>query len=288
MAPPLELHGVEHRYGERMALAGVDLTVSPGQIVALLGPNGAGKTTLAAIAAGVLEPTRGTVRVCGDGGRRRGRRVGFAPQDVGVYPTLTVRENLRAFGELAGLEAGHARARARELLVPLQLDALADRTAAELSGGEQRRLHTAVALVAGAPLVLLDEPTAGADAATRTAILGVVRALAAAGAAVLYTTHYLPEVERLDAHVAVLERGRLIASAPLAELIAAHAQAALEVEFDDPGDRLVVAVDEPERELARLLGELDGTRRLRSVAILRPSLDAAYLSLTGRRDAEAG
>ena len=131
--------------------------------------------------------------------------------------------NLRAFGELHGLGARAARARAGELLAPFALEELRDRPAGRLSGGEQRRLHAAIALVGRPRLVLFDEPTAGADPSTREHILQAVRDLASDGTAVVYTTHYLPEVERLDADVALLEHGRVVARGSIADLVARHA-----------------------------------------------------------------
>ena len=178
-----------------MALDGVDFEVPAGSVVALLGPNGAGKSTLVSIAAGLLKPDAGVVSVRG--------RPGLAPQEIGIYPSLTVRENLWAFGELYGV----SKRRAERLLEPFVLTELADRPAGRLSGGEQRRLHTAIAVVHRPRVVLLDEPTAGADTQTRSAILRAVLDLASDGAAVVYTTHYLPEVEELDAGVALLEAG---------------------------------------------------------------------------------
>jgi ABC-2 type transport system ATP-binding protein len=217
----LALDGVVKRHGDVLALDGVSLVLQPGQVLALLGPNGAGKSTLVSLAAGLAAPDAGTVRVGGDdpwsGGATVRRCVGVAPQEIGVYPTLTVEQNLRAFGELCGLAPRAARARAGELVDAFALSELRRRLAAQLSGGEQRRLHAAIALVARPPLVLLDEPTAGADAATRERLLATVRALADDdGVAVLYTTHYLPEVERLRADVVRLERGRVATPGPAA------------------------------------------------------------------------
>jgi ABC-2 type transport system ATP-binding protein len=258
----LELSGVVKRYGSRVALDGVDLAVAAGEILALLGPNGAGKSTLVQIACGLLSPDAGTVDVTG--------RPGVAPQEIGIYPSLTVRENLWAFAEVHGV----SRKRAERLLEPLVLGALSDRPAGRLSGGEQRRLHTALALVHRPRVVLLDEPTAGADTQTRTAILAAVRTLAAEGTAVVYTTHYLPEVEALGAGVALLEAGRIIATGTVSELVARHASSVLEVTFDD--GRVV------RRPGTSLHGLED--RAIRA-EVIRPSLEAAYLALTGRRSA---
>jgi ABC-2 type transport system ATP-binding protein len=196
-------------------------------------------------------------------------RPGVAFQEIGIYPSLTVRENLWAFAELHGVPRPSER-----LLETFVLSELADRPAGQLSGGEQRRLHTAIALVHRPQVVLLDEPTAGADTQTRAAILEAVRALAGSGTAVVYTTHYLPEVEALDAGVALLEGGRIIASGTVAELIAEHASSVLEVEF---GDGRV-----ERRPGTSLHGLGDDVVR---AEVIRASLESAYLALTGRRSA---
>jgi ABC-2 type transport system ATP-binding protein len=318
--PVLALDGVVKRYPGRPtpALDGVDLAVAPGQVLALLGPNGAGKSTLIGVASGLLKPDGGTARVVGvDPHRKRSivrATVGLAPQEIGIYPALTVRQNLRALGEMYGLKARRARERADELLGPFALEDLADRPAGELSGGQRRRVHAAGALINEPRLVLMDEPTAGADPRTRSDILRVVRAAADAGAAVLYTTHYLPEVEQLQADVALLEAGRIIAADSVAGLVARHAETALLLTVvgelpaviagaagtavletrppAHPGDprRTVVRVagGDPSARLRELLVALgDAAPALDAVEIVRPSLDAAYLALTGRRAAVA-
>lgn len=303
-APILSLRGVTRRYGRREALRGVDLDVAPGQVLALLGPNGAGKTTLVGVAAGLTKPDGGTARVVGvdpHRDRRTARRaIGLAPQEIGLFPPLTVRQNLHAFGEAQGLGVKAARVRADELLAPFGLEELADRAAGRLSGGERRRAHAAAALVARPRLVLLDEPTAGADPRTRGAILDVVLGVAAEGAAVVYTTHYLPEVEQLGADVALLEDGRIIAHDPLDALIARHAEPTLLLSFDGPvpasvaarddavveEDRVRITAVEPATALRHVIAGLsDDDAPLANAEIVRPSLEAAYLALTGRRSA---
>lgn len=255
------LEGVVKRFRDVVALDGVSLSVEPGAIVALLGPNGAGKSTLVGIACGLLKPDAGTVHVSS--------RPGVAFQEIGIYPSLTVRENLWAFADVHGVP----RRSVSRLLEPFVLTELADRVAGRLSGGEQRRLHAAIALVHSPRVVLLDEPTAGADVTTRAAILDAVRSLAARGVAVLYTTHYLPEVEALDAGVAILEAGRVIASGTVASL-AGHAESTLELTFAD---------GRVERRPGASLDGLPGG--VVRAEVIRPSLEAAYLALTGRRAA---
>ncbi|MGD9697121.1 MAG: ABC transporter ATP-binding protein [Thermoleophilia bacterium] len=299
--PALELAGVAKSYGRVVALDGVDLDLPRGRVLALLGPNGSGKTTLVGVASGLIRPERGTARVLG-GSPRRARGVGVAPQEIGLYPALTVRQNLRFFGELHGLRAREARRRAEELLEPLSLTALGDRPAGRLSGGEQRRAHAAAALVHRPRLVLLDEPTAGADPQTRAGILELVRGLARDGAAVVYTTHYMHEVEGLAPDIALLHRGRVIARAPMGELLARHASAALLLDVASPAPpavaalggapmedgRLRVTCPDPAAALRDLLAALgDDAGALRGAQIVPASLEGAYLALVERAGARA-
>ncbi|MGE3620515.1 MAG: ABC transporter ATP-binding protein [Acidimicrobiia bacterium] len=285
MAAVCEVRGLAKRYGDRVALFDVDLEVPAGRVVALLGRNGAGKSTLVGAVAGLLRPDRGGVRVMGQDPSRAGvrerRRIGLAAQEIGVYPGLTVEQNLRAFGEVAGLSRRAARRRAGEVAEPFGLAPLLGRRAGQLSGGEQRRLHSAAAVVHEPPFVILDEPTAGADAQTRAAIVAVVGDMAARGVAVLYASHYFPEVEALGADVAILDRGRVVASGGLDALVERHGQHALVLSFED-GERLRLPCDRPAAVLPRVLERLGGhARRLAGVEVVRPSLEDVYLRLTG-------
>ncbi len=307
--PVLEVATVSKSYGTRQALQQIDLTVSPGQVVGLLGPNGAGKTTLLSIVAGLLRADAGTVRVNGsDVGLdplRAQRSLGFAPQGTGLYEPLTVEENLRFFGGLAGLRRRRLTQRVAEVSEALLLGELRSRQCQQLSGGEKRRVHTAIALIAEPPLVLLDEPTVGADIETRMALLELVEDLAARGTAILYTTHYLPEVETLDAAVVLIDRGRVIARGSVDHLVAAHGSGELELQFNGPapsleveglsvrkdGDRLSLSTPDPAPAAAQILNKLDADiHRLVGVNILRPSLESVFLHLTGRsfREEEHG
>jgi ABC-2 type transport system ATP-binding protein len=294
----LDIQGLQKRYGDHEVLRGVDLHASPGEIVGLLGPNGAGKTTLVSIVAGLRPADAGAVTVDGIDALAHPERsraaIGLAPQDLGVYPILSVYRNLALFGELAGLHGNELRRRIAEVAESLDLTDMLPKKAAALSGGQKRRLHTAMALVNRPKLLFLDEPTVGADVQSRGRILTAVRDLAATGCAVIYTSHYLPEIEALAATVAILEHGQIVARGPLQELVSQYGSPALRLTFDGPAPQLpgfelagheaTLHTAHPAHAAADILQHLNGRgAHLRSVDIVRPSLEAAYLALTGRR-----
>jgi ABC-2 type transport system ATP-binding protein len=301
MPAALAMTGVRKAYGDCVALDGVDLTVQPGEVLGLLGVNGAGKTTLVSIVAGLRRADAGTVDVCGidvaADPRAARRRLGLAPQELGVCPLLTPRENMRLFGELAGLRRRELAARIGEVSDGLDLGAVLDRPVRFLSGGERRRTHTALALLGRPELVMLDEPTAGVDVHARADVLAYVTELAEDGVAVVYSTHYLHEVEELDASVAILDGGRVIARGAVRELIGEYAEPMVELAFegappplelaartDVAGDTLRAYGDRPAALAAAAVGLLGAeAERLRSVEIIRPTLESAFLALTGRR-----
>jgi ABC-2 type transport system ATP-binding protein len=301
--PILQVEGLRKAYGEVEALRGVDLDVAPGEIVSLLGPNGAGKTTLVSIVAGLRKADAGTVRVDGLNALHHTvdvrRRIGLAPQDLGIYPVVSVRNNLQLFGRLAGLWKRELERRIDDVAAALTITELLDRQAGSLSGGQKRRVHTAIALLHRPPLLLLDEATTGADVETRQHILNLVRQIAGEGSAVLYSTHYLQEVETLGATVALLDAGRVIARGPVDELIHAHAAPVVDLTFDGEvpavttegratveGSTLRIGTSDPAETIARVIPQIP-PGSLASIQIVRPDLEAVYLALTGRRYEEA-
>jgi ABC-2 type transport system ATP-binding protein len=215
-------------YGRRRALDGFTLSVAAGEIVGLVGHNGAGKTTFVEVVAGLVRPEAGRVRVGGVGGgggvdtlaRPRAARslMGICPQETALYPAATVTEHLRLFGALAGLRKAALRRAVDDITERMDLTGVAGQPTGLLSGGQRKRTQAATALIAERPLLLLDEPTVGADPLTRTKLLNVVADRAKAGAAVIYTTHYLPELAELKATVAVAKNGRITARGTQDEL----------------------------------------------------------------------
>jgi len=274
----LRAQGLVKRFGAQTALDGFGLTVAPGEIVGLIGHNGAGKTTFVEIAAGLVRPDAGTVEIAGFDVRRHPgaarARLGLAPQQLALYPTATVRDNLAVFGGLAGLRRRALRDAIAEVAAATQVEPLLGRRVGPLSGGQQRRVQTASALLHRPAVLLLDEPTVGADPDTRQALLSVVRDRAAAGTAICYTTHYLPELADLGASLAVVAAGRVIARGEQDELLAAL-PGEIRLGFADGTERRV-----PSRHPADdLPGLLAGLPPLSTVDIRRPSLDDLYHSL---------
>jgi ABC-2 type transport system ATP-binding protein len=222
-APMLVATGLVKRYRERAALDGFDLTVRPGEITGLIGHNGAGKTTFVEIVTGLIKPDAGRVSIDGVDALRDSRSarrlIGVAPQEQALYLSATVRDNLRLFGALSGLRRAELRAAVAAVAEELMLTDVLDQRAGLVSGGQRRRAQAATALIGDPKLLLLDEPTAGADPETRSALLAAVRARAATGVAVVYTTHYLPELADLGATLAVARSGRVIARGTQRSLI---------------------------------------------------------------------
>jgi ABC-2 type transport system ATP-binding protein len=303
----LAVQGISKSYDNEKVLDRVDLSVDAGEIVALLGPNGAGKTTLLSIVAGLRQADEGHVVIGGhDLANERAQaisKLAIAPQDTGVQLLLTARQNLEFYARLAGLSRTDVASQIDLVADGLELGPFLDKTTSHLSGGQRRRVHAGCAIVARPQVLLLDEPTVGADLEMRGQLLGVVRDVCAQGTAVVYTTHYLPEVEALDARVVMLERGSVLIDTPLATLLDDHASSFVELTF--AGDAPSIAVPGLEvtyegtllraegpgvaartAELITALGE--EAPRLRGVEVLQPNLETAYLALTGQRFAIDG
>lgn len=214
-APALRLDRIHAGYGDRTVLEGLSLTVAAGEAYALIGPNGAGKSTAARVACGLLAPRSGAATVAGRG---RGR-IGLAPQESALFDRLTIRENLDAMARLGGL-----RRAARPAAVDRALDRAgcagrADERVSALSGGWRRRASLAAALVCGPGLLVLDEPTEGVDAATRTALALAVKTALAEGAGCLMISHDAAFVAAVATRVGVLSRGRLVAEGAPSDLL---------------------------------------------------------------------
>ena len=232
----LEITGLGYAYPNvaQAALVDVSFDIQRGQILGLLGQNGAGKSTLVAHLAGLLNVQCGEIRIDGEllntYRQHDPTRIAIAPQDYAFYPMLNVRENLACFAAVNRLHAAAAREAITHALDVTQLHDYAKVRGERLSGGLKRRLNLAIALLARPALLVLDEPTVGVDAQTRSFLLDTIKRLADEGAAVIYTTHYLEEVEAIADQVAILHHGKILRHGPLSSLLAEGA-AHLSVQF---------------------------------------------------------
>jgi len=219
----LEVVDVRKRYGASVALDGVSFAVAGGELFGLLGPNGAGKTTLLSILAGLTAPDSGSVSLFSEpfsvASRNRRQLVGIATQDLAVYPELTARENLTFFGRLYGMRDRDLAIRVDELLAAVGLTDRGNDRVGTFSGGMKRRLNLAVAVVHRPRLLLLDEPTTGVDPQSRNHIFDLVRSLNTAGLTVIYTSHYMEEVQALCPRIAILDAGNVQACDTLPNLL---------------------------------------------------------------------
>jgi len=304
MDAPLAISQLTKSFGSQTALAGVTLDLAPGEILGLLGPNGAGKTTLVRSVAGRVRPDGGRLSLFGlpptDAAAPALR--GWVPQEICLYPLLTPWENLWTFGRYSGLSGAPLETAIAENLSWIGLaDRAKDRTG-NLSGGMKRRLNIAAGTIHGPKLLLCDEPTVGVDPQSRERIYGMIGELKARGVALLYTTHYMEEAERLCDRIAIIDHGRIIAAGTREELVRSALGDRQTVTIDSeapvpPGLREKLArmgasadgrvvrllADDPPRQIRELLGAFhDEGAAIRDLTLKRASLEEVFLLLTGR------
>jgi ABC-2 type transport system ATP-binding protein len=311
-------------YDTLTAVDDISFEIKRGEIFGLLGPNGAGKTTTISMLAGILPPTSGEIVVDGHDASQAGaavkRALGVVPQELAIYPKLTGRENLDFFGELYGLHKSDLTLRTMQMLTLVGLEDRAGSRAETYSGGMKRRLNLAIGLMHNPRLLLLDEPTVGVDPQSRNHIFEGVRALNKQGLTILYTSHYMEEVEALCNRVGIMDRGKLVACDTVPNLIAGLGGAVIEVgvgsleiseaqlhqlrgmEHAESVEFVPVVALEGEptdlaptanllriraRQLDKTLPELiaalyDVKIPLRSLNIQQPTLETVFLALTGK------
>ncbi|HEX7536394.1 MAG TPA: ABC transporter ATP-binding protein [Dermatophilaceae bacterium] len=303
----LDAAHLSRSFGARLAVDDVSFQVAPGETYGLLGPNGAGKTTTIRLVCGLLSADGGEVSVAGmpvsTVARKAKAHIGYVPQDVSLYPDLTARENLTFFGKLYRLRGKVLRERVDEVLDLIDLRDRADDRVESFSGGMRRRLNIGASLLHRPSLLVLDEPTVGVDPQSRHAILESIGTLGSAGLAVLYTTHYMEEAERLCDRIGIIDHGHLIAEGTSRELVsqvggkdritlsatgslAAFAEACRTLEGIDRADVTDSSVQLLARDgRLRLPQVLEAATRIgtavRSVEVDEPDLEAVFLHLTG-------
>jgi ABC-2 type transport system ATP-binding protein len=309
MTYAIETVGLAKRFGDTIALDGVDLRIGQGTVYGLLGPNGAGKTTTIRILATLLKPDRGTGTILGldvvRDARRVREKVSLTGQYASVDEDLTGQENLVLMGRLLGLSWRDAHSRAAELLDAFGLDESAGRQVQTYSGGMRRRIDIAASLVAIPEILFLDEPTTGLDPRSRNQVWELVRRIAAEGTTVLLTTQYLDEADRLAERMAVIDHGRVIAEGTSRDLKAMVGSSALHLRLASAdqqararelvsrmlGDGLLPVADATSvaarltspAQAADVLAALTRDRvEVAEFTVGNPSLDEVFLALTGR------
>jgi ABC-2 type transport system ATP-binding protein len=307
--PMIRVEGLVKRYGPRTAVGGLSFTVGTGEIFGLLGPNGAGKSTTLSMLATLFAPDEGTIAIAGIDAVREPARVrpllGYVPQELALYPTLPARDNLVFFGRIYGLRGKDLDVRVDSVLDLVGLKERAADPVRTFSGGMMRRLNLAAGLVHGPKVLYLDEPTVGVDPQSRNFIFEHVLELRKQGLTILYTSHYMEEVERLCDRAAIVDEGRLLALDSPKHLIRELGEGMLVVGL--PADavaslgssvealrhvgkvarrdgKLHVETKDVNQALLELL-DLCGARgiRLTSLEVLEPSLESVFLRLTGKR-----
>ena len=314
----LNHHGLKKNYGSFQAVKGISFEIHKGEIFGLLGPNGAGKTTTIGMIAGLMPPDGGTIEIEGrpanDSGVATRRLIGIVPQELAIYKKLTGRENLEFFGQLFGLTGSALSSRTAEMLALVGLTERANSLADEYSGGMKRRLNLAAGLMHDPRLLLLDEPTVGVDPQSRNHIFEGVRELNRKGLTVLYTSHYMEEVEALCDRVGIMDDGKLVACDTVANLVATLGGALIEIdlapgasvapdaletlrssrfvqeadlattgEAETAQTMLRLRADRPELALPAIVQTLtDQAIPFHRLDIKQPNLEDVFLSLTGK------
>lgn len=295
----LQVCNVAKRFESVQALTDVSFGLRPGEKLALLGPNGAGKTTAVRCVSGRVTPDRGHIELLGKRLPARGNRdaLGFVPQDLAIYPDLTTKENLEAFGRFHGLRGSNLR---RAVGWALEWTGLADRQKSQpktFSGGMKRRVNIACGVMHRPNVVLLDEPTVGVDPQSRERIFHMLEELRQDGTSILLTTHHLDEAESQCDRIVIIDHGEVIADGTLNELVSETigTNRRVTVRLTDPlssanGFRMDESLTQVHAEIGDVAGELPGLLekinseggRIDDVEVRPPSLHAVFLHLTGR------
>ena len=301
--PPdvLAVTGARKRFGNVTALDGATLALREGELLALLGPNGAGKTTLIRAISGRVLLDAGEVRLFGEAlkARKTPPELGIVPQELAIYPSLTAKENLEAFGRLQGLSKADVAARVAWALKVTALEDRAGEPIKRFSGGMKRRLNIACGVIHRPRVVLLDEPTVGVDPQSRERIYDMLGELMRSGVSLLLTTHHLEEAEARCSRTVIIDHGKIIAAGTMTELVdqtvGRHRIVTLRVDaplsaplagvnvLDEDPRTLRAKVSDVARELPPLLAAVSAQgREVEDVEVRGPSLQSVFIHLTGR------
>jgi ABC-2 type transport system ATP-binding protein len=304
----IEVNNLKKLFGELQAVQGVSFSVEAGEVLSLLGPNGAGKSTTISMLSGLLEPSEGDASIMGHSISREPllakAALGVVPQDIALYPDLSARENLDFWGKMYGLRGGPLKIRVDEVLEIIGLSDRQKDKVGTFSGGMKRRVNIGAALLHKPQVIIMDEPTVGIDPQSRRHILDNVKQLNAQGMTVLYTTHYMEEAEELSRHIAIMDKGKIVAIGTYRELIQlVGEQARIDLSVNIESERIVPAwktivgvsqVDSTNGTISAIVSDSNLVlpklfevaaklnARITSVEIKEPNLETVFMHLTGK------
>ena len=292
----ISIENLEKRYGDMKAVDSLTFNISKGETFGLLGPNGAGKSTTINMIVGILKPDAGSITINGKSDptqKEIRRQIGNTPQALAIYEDLSAEENLTFFGKLYNINGSKLKERVKYALELVGLTNRKNDRANTFSGGMQRRLNLAAAIIHEPTILLFDEPTVGVDPQSRNFIFENIEQMKTEGKTIIYTTHYMEEAERLCDRVAIIDHGKILAldtvdklidayggkSTIIAELPASYNKSNIE-DFDVVDNKIILETETP-LEIVKRLSNLDIT--FNSIHIKRPDLEKVFLNLTGRR-----
>lgn len=304
----LKLDNLAKKYGDKTAVAGVSFDIKKGEVFGLLGPNGAGKSTTMSMICGLLKPTSGSIYINNMDAIKNSseakRCLGFVPQDIALYPTLTAKENLEFWGKMYNIRGNELKKRVEEVLEIVGLQDRKNDKIESYSGGMKRRINIAAALIHRPELLIMDEPTVGIDPQSRNHILESVKNLNQEGMTIIYTSHYMEEVEYLCSRLGIIDHGKLLALGDkevLKKSVIDMDKIQLELSFVTPAlqgniekigavkkvsiteNLLNVYSSESQNIISALLFEISKTSaKVLSMKIEEPNLESVFLNLTGR------
>lgn len=305
----IEINDLIKRYDRDIAVDNINLNIEEGEIFGLLGPNGAGKSTTISMLCGLIKPTGGEIIIDGDTIDSRKvdykRKIGLVPQEIALYENLSAEENITFFGKLAGLRGTLLQERVTEALEFVGLEDKRKAVPKGFSGGMKRRLNIACAIMHHPKIIIMDEPTVGIDPQSRNHILDTVRKLNSMGSTVIYTSHYMEEVEELCSRIAIMDHGKLIAEGTkeqLKKLVASDEKIIITVKdvnynsieeiknirgikaVDYSQNTLEIITKNPQGLLQDVLYILSkNENRIIGIELLEPDLETVFLTLTGRK-----
>lgn len=305
----IKITDLTKKYGSNMAVDNISLSINEGEIFGLLGPNGAGKSTTINSICGLIKINHGEIIIGGinmsHDSLEAKKCLGLVPQEIAIFENLTARENIEFFGKLAGLKGSLLKERVDEALEFVGLSDKAKNMPKGYSGGMKRRLNIACAIAHHPKIIILDEPTVGIDPQSRNHILDSVRKLNKMGSTIIYTTHYMEEVEALCSRIAIMDHGRLIADGTREELKKlVHEEEKILINGSDISFNTLAEIKELKAVLDVQLNEskleiiTSNTQlvlqdilfilskhgvRVRGIEVIEPDLETVFLSLTGRK-----